>query len=65
MKNSSKLELDLPSIDVLDGINYCPNALYSEAVKATNDFAVKGLKFEEIIGTLLFARDEIRSNNDD
>ena len=64
MKGFDKKELESgrPSIDVLYGINYCLNALYAEPTKNMDDFAVKNLTYEEIIGVLLLAKDEIEKN---
>lgn len=66
MKDIDKtvIESSRPNIDVLYGINYCLDALCNETTKSMDDFAVKNLKFEEIIGVLLLARDEINKNND-
>ncbi|MCL1140225.1 hypothetical protein [Shewanella pneumatophori] len=60
--DQTELESNRPGIDVLDGINYCLEAFYNETLKSTDDFAVNGLKFQEIIGVLLLAKDDIERN---
>ena len=63
--NEQQLESSRPSIDVLDGINYCLDAFFSDAEKMTDDFVANGLTFEEIIGVLLLARDEIKGSREE
>ena len=63
--DKNEIESNRPSIDVIDGIDYCLDALYNDSSKSMDDFAVKGLKFEEIIGVLLLSKDEIKRNNEE
>lgn len=60
----SDLEASRPSIDVMDGIEYCLNNLYQDNTKKVSDFVVKGLTFEELIGVLLLAKDAINNDNE-
>ena len=53
------LESHRPSTDALTTINYCLDALFEEKEKRVQDFAVKNLTYEELIGALLLARDHI------
>lgn len=61
MKDYSKevLEESRPKIDVLDGINFALDRLYSDKEKNITDCAARGMSYEELIGVLLLARDEI------
>ena len=55
-----ELENSRPSIDTLEAIEFCLNKLYEDNTKLTSDFIVHNLIFEELIGALLLARDELK-----
>jgi hypothetical protein len=59
----NELEASRPSIDVIEGIEYCLNNLYQDNTKKCSDFVVNGLMFEELIGVLLLAKDAINNDN--
>jgi hypothetical protein len=61
MKDHSKDELEdsRPSQDARYLVNFCLDRLYEDREHVLNDFVVKGLTFEELIGSLLKIRDEI------
>ena len=60
MKDVTKKELELnrPSVDVITCIEHSLKMLYKDKTKSVFDEVVKGLTFEELIGTLLLSRDE-------
>ncbi len=62
MKNITKEELEQgrPTIDVLEGLNFCLDQLYEDREHTFYQDIVKGLTFEELIGVLLLARDEVK-----
>jgi hypothetical protein len=55
-----ELENSRPSIDTLEAIEFCLNKLYEDNTKLTSDYIVHNLLFEELIGALLLARDELK-----
>lgn len=57
-----ELESNRPPKDALDVLDFCLDRLYNDTQKRTTDELAHGLTYEELIGTLLLARDEI--NND-
>lgn len=57
--DKSELEAGRPSADLMEGIEYCLDALYKDSTKEISDFIVEGLTFEELIGVLLLAKDKI------
>jgi hypothetical protein len=71
MKDFTQQELEnsRPSIDTLEAIEFCLNKLYEDNTKLTSDYIVHNLIFEELIGALLLARDELKDflsyENDD
>jgi len=58
--SAKSMEADRPLIDLLDGIEFCLNALYKDKDHKFMDEVCQNLKFEELIGVLLLARDEAR-----
>ena len=56
----NELEKSRPSIDTLEAINFCLEKLYEDNTKNTSDYIVKNLTFEELLGALLLARDELK-----
>ncbi|MEI7832426.1 MAG: hypothetical protein WCJ56_04425 [bacterium] len=46
-----------PETDVESNIDFCLNLLYKDNKHSTSDDVVAGLTFEELLGTLLQARD--------
>ncbi|WP_309730029.1 hypothetical protein [Chamaesiphon sp. OTE_75_metabat_556] len=62
MKDFTQQELEnsRPSIDTLEAIEFCLNKLYEDNTKLTSDYIVHNLIFEELIGALLLARDELK-----
>lgn len=67
MKDVTQQELEesRPHIDVDEGIDGCLNALFKDKKHKTTEEIVRGLTFEELIGVLLLARDEIKSSLQD
>ena len=53
----SELESARPDRDLAECANFCLEALYSDSERNLKDSVVPGLTFEELIGTLLLARD--------
>ncbi len=62
MKDFSRetFESGRPSIDVLDGIDFCLERLYAGQQKCTSGEVAKYMSYEELLGVLLLARDEIQ-----
>jgi hypothetical protein len=54
-----QLEVGRPKINPLDGINFCLECLYADQEKTIMDNVAGGCSYEELIGVLLLARDEI------
>lgn len=67
MKDLSKDELEdsRPSQDAVFLVNFCLERLYEDKEHVLNDLVVKGLTFEELIGSLLKVRDEITWEDED
>jgi hypothetical protein len=67
MNDRTKAELEsgrAPFIGgAAEGIEYCLTSLMKDKSKNTTDFVVPGLMFEELIGTLLLAQDEVLATN--
>ena len=61
MKDYSKRELEAgrPKFDAMHCIKHALEALYSDDVHEVSDLVSPGLTYEEIIGTLLVARDRV------
>ncbi|HEY3379311.1 MAG TPA: hypothetical protein VGL77_17675 [Armatimonadota bacterium] len=59
MKDFTQIDLEAtrPDTNVNDTIAYCLNRLYADQTHTVGDEVVQGLSFEELIGTLLQARD--------
>lgn len=55
--NEEQLERARPDRDLADCADHCLRALYADRSKSVSDHVVEGLTFEELIGTLLLARD--------
>lgn len=52
-----QLERARPDRDLTDCVDHCLQALYADQSHVVVDQVVQGLTFEELIGTLLLARD--------
>ena len=71
MKDYTKSELESgrPDEDALDLIDFCLDALYADKIHTIDqDFANNRLTYEELIGTLLKAKDtliELQKENDE
>ena len=67
MKGCSKesLEEERPQIGCLEAIDFCLDRLYRDKQHEIRDEIVRGLCFEELIGALLLARDEVKNSGDD
>ncbi len=61
MKDFSQetLETGRPRIDAIDGINFCLQNLYADTKKNCDDIVAGCMSYEELIGALLVARDEL------
>lgn len=59
--DKSELEASRPSIDLIEGIEYCLDGLFQDKTRKISDFVVDGLTFEELIGVLLLAKDAINN----
>jgi hypothetical protein len=59
MKDATQIALEAtrPETSVSDTIAYCLNRLYADTQHTLTQEVVQGLTFEELIGTLLQARD--------
>jgi hypothetical protein len=55
-----ELEKSRPNITALEGINFCLEQLYKDDKKLISDYIVHNFTFEELIGALLLARDELQ-----
>ena len=55
------LERSRPNITALKGVNFCLDQLYKDKTKSITDEIVQHLTFEELIGALLVARDELET----
>lgn len=55
------LEEGRPNITALDGVNFCLEQLYLDKTKNVTDEIVRNLTFEELIGVLLVARDQLEA----
>ncbi|MBW8185504.1 hypothetical protein [Shewanella nanhaiensis] len=58
--DKKELESGRSPLEVLEGVDYCLDALFKETEKGIDDFVVKGLKFEELVGILLVVKDELK-----
>jgi len=58
------IESGRPSVDTLEGIQFCLNALYADQQKRSCENVVNGMTYEELLGILLLARDEIQEFRD-
>ena len=56
----NELEENRPSITALEGINFCLKQLYEDNTRLISDYIVHNFTFEELIGALLLARDELQ-----
>jgi len=56
------LERSRPQVPALKSINHCLACLFEDEQHATSDKVVDNLSFEELIGTLLLARDLAESS---
>lgn len=61
MKDCTKEELEnsRPLISADEAISHCLNCLYRDKRHAIEDYVSPNLTYEELIGALLLARDEI------
>jgi len=59
MKDATEKELqeERPAVDLEDALKHCLSALYKDDEHMFQDYIVKGLSFEELIGTLLMAQE--------
>jgi hypothetical protein len=55
----TELEYTRPTLESLDAVRFCLNRLYEDSVHYVTEEFVKGLTFEELIGTLLLCEDEL------
>jgi hypothetical protein len=62
VKRYSKKELEesRPNVEPIDAVNFCLRRLYADKAHSMSDKVVTDLTFEELIGTLLLARDVIK-----
>ena len=60
----SELEDGRPIIPVIEGIEFCLNQLYADKTHTITDDIVERFTFEELIGVLLLARDELKILNE-
>jgi hypothetical protein len=58
--DQKELESGRPNIELLEGLEYCLNALYRDNTKNFTDKIVDGLTYEELIGVLLLAKDNAK-----
>jgi hypothetical protein len=58
----AQLEADRPHIDAEDALDFCLGQLYADTEHRVGDDLVRGLTFEELIGALLVARDEVQAH---
>lgn len=67
MKDATKQELEAgrPAPDAEELIQFCLDRLYEDRQHRVGDEVVKDLTFEELIGALLQARDELQRLNAD
>lgn len=65
MRGLTKEQLESATIPddpyILDKIEHCLRALYEDKKHNIEEEIVRGLSFEEVIGTLIQARDEINN----
>jgi hypothetical protein len=61
MKDYSKtaLESSRPRTPVIEALPFCLESLYQDRVHAVQDEVVQGCTYEELIGALLLAKDEL------
>ena len=61
MKDKTKEELEKhrPVVDAIIAVNFCLNELYHDQDKSVNDIFAGNCTYEELIGALLKARDEL------
>ena len=61
MKDYSKVDLERtrPSVPLQQAIRFCLHRLYADKTKRVTDEVAGGLTYEELIGALLLAQDEI------
>jgi len=57
--NKESLESSRPTLDAETCIRHVLECLYADTTRDTDEEIVKSLTFEELIGTLLEAKDEI------
>lgn len=64
MRDFSRKQLNahVPAINPLKGIDFCLGQLYADTAHFTSDCVVRGLTFEELIGALISARNELLSH---
>jgi hypothetical protein len=61
-RNKRDIESGRPAKDALDCVNACLDALYSDRRKNSGDRFAQNMTYEELLGTLLLARDEIETS---
>ena len=57
----SEIENNRPEKSVYECINFCLSRLYKDRKHRVTDEVVNGMTFEELIGALLLAKDEIEA----
>ena len=62
--NRKKLESSRPMGCALDLIDHCLSRFYRDKDHFTEEVIISGLTFEEVIGALLVARDELTPSNE-
>jgi len=62
MKNCSKdqLEASRPDQTALDAVGFCLDQLFEDTDTELGNEVVNGLSYEELIGALLLARDDLK-----
>ncbi|MBA4073625.1 MAG: hypothetical protein C0508_01205 [Cyanobacteria bacterium PR.023] len=62
MKDATKKELESrrPHLSGLKGINFCLSELYADKHKSIDGVVAGHCTYEELIGSLLVARDELK-----
>ena len=63
--SQAELETGRPTLSAPQGIDFCLDRLYADNRHTLSNMVVDGLSFEELIGALLIARDEIHLLSED
>ena len=58
-----QLEAHRPSLEPSEAIEFVLETLYKDDTRTVSEDVVRGLSFEELIGALLLARDDIDSED--